>query len=54
MSNTGKLLRSHGIESNLVKLILEKVAPLLEANENDDPPQSLFQDVMGSSLVWEG
>ncbi len=27
---------------------------LLVPNENDDPPQCLLKDVIGSSIVWEG
>ncbi len=28
--------------------------PLLVPNENDDPPQCLLKDVIGSNIVWEG
>ncbi len=28
--------------------------PLLVPNENDDPPQRVLKDVIGSSIVWEG
>jgi len=28
--------------------------PLLVPNENDDPPQCVLKDVIGSSIVWEG
>ncbi len=27
---------------------------LLVPNENDDPPQCVLKDVIGSSTVWEG
>jgi hypothetical protein len=27
---------------------------LLVPNENDDPPQCVLKDVIGSSIVWEG
>jgi hypothetical protein len=27
--------------------------PLLVPNENDDPPQCVLKDVIGSSTVWE-
>jgi hypothetical protein len=28
--------------------------PLLITNENDDPPQLMLKDVMGTNLVWKG
>ncbi len=28
--------------------------PLLVPNENDDPPQRVLKDVIGSSTIWEG
>ncbi len=28
--------------------------PLLVPNENDDPPQCVLRDVIGSSIIWEG
>ncbi len=28
--------------------------PLLVPNENDDPPQCVLRDVIGSNIVWEG
>ncbi len=28
--------------------------PLLVPNENDDPPQCVLKDVIGSSTIWEG
>jgi hypothetical protein len=27
---------------------------LLVPNENDDPPQCVLKDVIGSSTIWEG
>jgi hypothetical protein len=28
--------------------------PLLITNENDDPPQLMLKDVVGTNLVWKG
>jgi hypothetical protein len=39
----------------LIEIMVGKgFTPLLITNENDDPPQLMLKDVMGTNLVWKG
>ncbi len=51
----GVAIKESWFQIQLNEVVAGKVnTPLLVPNENDDPPQCLLKDVIGSSIVWEG
>jgi len=46
---------NQGVRVQLGEIVAGKGnTPLLVPNDNDDPPQCVLKDVIGSSTVWEG
>jgi hypothetical protein len=51
----GVLIKESWFQVQLGEIVAGKGnTPLLVPNENDDPPQCVLKDVIGSNIVWEG
>ncbi len=54
-SHHGTLIEDGWFWVQLIEIMEGKgFIPLLITNENDDPPQLMLKDVVGTNLVWKG